>query len=152
MRHFAFCALAAALLVTGGCAKPSQTTSEGSPSPSAAAQATATAPQSAAPEASGGPTTTPTSSPDPNLLSWDNGTIVRTYPAQTTTNPNNFVTSGVAMPAPGTQTFTIVFELAGQAQFTSFSAALPATFNNQTATVDIAVASDAANGSYHDVG
>ena len=156
MRHFAFCALAVALLVTGGCAKPSQTTSEGSPSPSpspsAAAQATATASQSAAPEASGGPTSTPTPSPDPNLLSWDNGTIVRSYPAQTTTNPNNFVTSGVAMPAPGTQPFAIIFELAGQAQFTSFSADLPETSNNQTATVDIAVASDAANGSYHDVG
>ena len=160
-RRFLAPIAACVLLVAAGCARGTQSTESASPEPSAAASVAVAA--SAAPEAAAtplvagatsaptGPTPTPT--PVPNLLSWESGTIVRSYPAALTDDPQRVAEHSFTAPTGAMPTETFVFELPTQVQFTSFSAALPVTASGGTAaSVAFAVAADGANGSFQNVG
>jgi outer membrane protein OmpA-like peptidoglycan-associated protein len=168
LRRYLAPLFACAVLAAAGCSHGSRaTSSETSASPSAAESlaaaasvtpeplATPTQAASAAPTLVPGTTAspTPTATPTPNLLTWQSGTITRTYPAQATFDQGRFPAVGYTVPATVTGTQTFVFELPGQAQFTGFSAALPTYGTGGTPTsITFAVAADGANGSYQNVG
>jgi outer membrane protein OmpA-like peptidoglycan-associated protein len=163
-RHFRTPLVACILLVGAGCAHGGQSTTQDSPSPEAAASVAAATPAAATapvPAATAGSTLAPgataspvpTATPTPNLLTWDSGTIVRSYPAQATFDGGGFPDGGYQVPSTVTGTQTFIFELPGQAQFTGFSATLPTYGVGGTQTsITFAVAADGANGSYQNVG
>lgn len=101
------------------------------------------------------PTPAPTATPDPNLLSWKNGAIVRAYPAQRLTDsfdPNEiFDDVHYAEGAKGP--FIFVYELPGAASIASFTAQLPTVVPSAApATVTFAVSTNGAQGDFKDVG
>ena len=89
-------------------------------------------------------------SADPNLLAWTNGTVVRQFPTQLSSPSPDLFTGGLDGWVTGQGPFVIVFELPGTASITSFSALLVG--GDTPSSLDFAIASDGANGSYRDLG
>jgi outer membrane protein OmpA-like peptidoglycan-associated protein len=84
----------------------------------------------------------PSATPDPMLLSWKGGTIVRSYPASSLSSDrgiDNIAEGGPSYAKDATGPFVFIFELAGPAAITSFSATLPPKGDGDPATVDFAV-------------
>lgn len=111
---------------------------------------------SPSPSPSASPSTEPTPAnglPDANLLSWKDGTIVRSYPSTglTTTDPNTFV-GGINYESGADGPFVFVYELAGVADMTAFAAQLPASSSGPAATVAFAVGNGGPNGAFQDAG
>ena len=149
---------AMALLVVGCGKSASHGTLEASASPAASAMATVTPAVGTSEAPSTSPQATPTSTataqptPDPNLLAWSNGTIVRSYPTGSGDNANDFAHSGFSPPSGNTQPYSLLFELPGTAAFTSFATQLPDAGPSAVGSVVFAVSSDGPTGMFHDVG
>lgn len=111
-----------------GCSHGASGSGTASSSPSASSQATAggtpdTSPPVAAstsPEASASPT------PDPNLLSYQNGAVVRSYTSALDGSPNDFAGDGANVP-DGVKQMSVVWELPGVADLTQAHVELDAT-------------------------
>lgn len=141
-----------------GCAKAANTAGPIASSP--ASEQASVAP--GASETASAPTTTtaagaatapePTPTPNTNLLDWQNGTIVRSYPAAATNEPSGFARDGVRMPSGSTVPIVITYELPGPAAISAFSADLPATASGVTAAVEFAVGTNGPAGDFHSVG
>lgn len=102
----------------GGGSQPSGEPSA-SPPPAAATPAqTPGALTTAAPVPSGEPTVEPTATPDPDLLSPQNGTIVRTSSKELTQSPDRFYSEGSDVQTDSHGPYTVVWELAGVADLT----------------------------------
>jgi outer membrane protein OmpA-like peptidoglycan-associated protein len=71
------------------------------------------------------PTPEPTPTPNPNLLSWVNGTIVRSYPTAMSRAPEDLAESGSDVKVGSQGPYTIVYELPGIAQISKFQVVLP---------------------------
>jgi outer membrane protein OmpA-like peptidoglycan-associated protein len=81
--------------------------------------------------------------PDPTLLSWRGGTIVRSYPVEKLDKDQNVGSlpeSGPSYAKGAKGPFVFVFELAGEGAIQSFSATLPTKGADDAASVDFAVA------------
>src|SRR5580692_10495580 len=84
----------------------------------------------------------PSATPDPMLLSWQGGTIVRSYPFSSLSRDrgiDDIAEHGPYYAKDATGPFVFVFELAGPAAITSFSATLPRKGDGDPATVAFAV-------------
>lgn len=144
----------AGVLIAGGCSKHAPS---GASAPASATAPAASASSAALASPAAAASAEPTATPDPNLLSWRNGTLVRSYPAAldspSPSSPSSFASDGFTLPTGATGPYAFVFELPGNATFTSFAVDLPATATGQSAgSVDVGIASDAAAGPYRDLG
>jgi len=133
--------------------------------PSAAATATPVTPSSAstvaaAPTAGGTPVTVPTPTPDPNLLSTSNGTILRSYVPAALDRTGDGNLGNVAARGAGTEIaadakppFVFTFELPGVATITGFTAGLRGTPDNGTPpSVTFAVSTTSATSGFTSAG
>ncbi len=94
------------------------------------------------------PSPSPTATPNPNLLSADNGTIVRSYPAGV--DPQNAV-DGVNIGKDVKPPYAFVFELPGVATIDSFVVQLGAPPEGQSPGATVAVSTTSATDGFHDV-
>lgn len=163
MRCYSLLLCALAALALNGCAKHGAS-SAGGPSASPAATAAATAPAGSpaaapsgspaaaptgSPAASATPSSTPT--PEPNLLSWRSGTIVRSYPA-TDDDPSSTPEGGFSAPSGTNGPWVYVYELAGPAKLTRVSAALPAKGDKgESATATFAASTSGPDSGFADI-
>lgn len=107
----------------------------------------------ATPESAGAATPEATATPNTNLLSWKNGTIVRAYPTTGDFDVNSLAERGISYPSGSTGPFVFDFELPGPAAITAFTADLPATEpSSPPASVTFAVSTNGAQGDYRDAG
>jgi outer membrane protein OmpA-like peptidoglycan-associated protein len=145
-------------VLIAGCAKQAESTGGVASSPaseqaSVAPGASETASAPAATTASGATATPePTPTPDTNLLDWQNGTIVRRYPAAAANDPSTFARDGVRMPSDSTDPIVITYELPGPAAIGAFSADLPVAASGKNASVAFAVGTNGPAGDFHNVG
>jgi outer membrane protein OmpA-like peptidoglycan-associated protein len=144
-------------LLIAGCSGHNASSSSPAPSPPATAtpatvaQTSAASPGASESAASPSPTASPT--PDPNLLSPANGTILRSYPAVygNDANVRNVAESPPGLPDGSKGPFVYVFELPGPATFSSFSAELNGE-EKDFPVVTFAVSSTGPDGGFQDVG
>jgi outer membrane protein OmpA-like peptidoglycan-associated protein len=133
---------------------PSSSPPAATAAPTLAATSAASAEATALPSGAT-PTPEPTATPDPNLLSWKNGAIVRAYPVLRLTenfDPNDIV-EGVNYVQNASGPFVFVYELPGTASIASFTAQLPRVEpSSAPATVTFAVSTSGAGGDFKDVG
>jgi outer membrane protein OmpA-like peptidoglycan-associated protein len=165
-RFFASVALCV-LVVCAACSKQQAQTTEPSPASSASAEGTTAAPAtpaadlgSAAPASSGAPsagptaepTPTPTASPVANLLSVQNGTVLRAYPAAAA-NPWATALAGYSAADKDAGPWVFVYELPGVATLTSLSATVPTkSETGQGSTVSFALSTTSATAGFSDAG
>ncbi|MFY9739914.1 MAG: OmpA family protein [Candidatus Cybelea sp.] len=126
---------------------------------SSTATAAPTSAESASPATAGTPISAPTSTPDPNLLSASNGTILRSYSPATLDGmgDGNLANAaggiGTELPDTAKPPLVFTFELAGPATITGFQADLrDAATNGPTPSVAFAVSSTGADRGFSDVG
>jgi len=152
---------ACAVLVTAGCAKQQTQTTAAEPTATAIAEATAApeltsvptaeAPAAGATTVPGEPTPEPTATPNPNLLSRLNGTILRAYPA-TLDDPSQADT-GFSVQDSDAGPFVFVYELPGTATLSRLSAQVVAKDESgKGARVAFAVSTTSATAGFSDVG
>jgi outer membrane protein OmpA-like peptidoglycan-associated protein len=135
-RFFASVVLCAAVLCAA-CSKQQAQTTAPSPAPSVSAAADATPAASATPAAdaasvaspspgaaSAAASPTPSASPVANLLTPQNGTILRAYPA-TVDNPVVVADSGLSVDANAAGPWVLIYELPGTATLSGVSAQVP---------------------------
>jgi outer membrane protein OmpA-like peptidoglycan-associated protein len=165
MRSLLLPLAAALVLAATGCGGHAQSQDVASPVASTEASAAPTASiepsetPSGSPEASptpgGTPTPVPTPTPNTNLLSWQNGAVVRAYPSPAVddTRVNDIATRGPSYQSGAVGPFVFVYELPGPAAITGFSADLPRAEPSATpAAVSFAVSTTGATGDFKDVG
>jgi len=150
------------VLVCTACAKQQTQTTEPSPAATVSASAEATSAVSATPasdlasaaspspgEASAAPTPSPT--PVPNLLTPQNGTVLRAYPP-TVDNPESVGQSGFSADANAAGPWVFVFELPGTATLSSVSAEVPAKDDaGKGSSATFAVSTTSATDGFSDV-
>jgi len=155
IRRFSMPAAIGLALLLGACGGRGQEQSAASPEASTAST-TASAEASAATASATTSAPEPTPTPDLNLLSWKNGTIVRTYPLQALgPNPDasRFAEDPPDYPAGAKGPFVYVFELPASAAITSFSADLPKVDPSATpATVTFATSATGPTGDFKGAG
>jgi outer membrane protein OmpA-like peptidoglycan-associated protein len=155
-----------ALVAVAACSKQQSQTTAPSPSPSATAELTAApsaspgldasaAPGSSAAASAGPtaePTPTPTASPVANLLSVQNGTVLRAYPAAAD-NPGAIALAGFSAGAQAAGPWVFVYEFPGVTTLTSLSAEVPMKSDTgQGSTVTFALSTTSATAGFSDVG
>ncbi|HEX3466368.1 MAG TPA: hypothetical protein VHS78_20140 [Candidatus Elarobacter sp.] len=172
MRHSGFVSACALLIAVAACAgRGGQSGSASSPAPEAtgavtetpaAAASTAPLPAAAtvAPSSEGTPVVVPTDTPEPNILSTANGTVLRSYspPALDRMNDGNLGNAahgiGVELPSDAKPPFVFTFELPAVAKISEFQAALRAAADPQgpAPSVTFAVSTSGADSGFSDVG
>ena len=104
---------------------------------------------SAEASAPAGPIPTPT--PDLNLLSYTNGTIVRSYPTALATDPAGVVLHGPVFKDGSSGPWQIVYEFPGVAHLGRIAVSLPGPDQNPPPSVTIAASTQAADAGFRDI-
>jgi outer membrane protein OmpA-like peptidoglycan-associated protein len=162
LRHLPAAAIVA-LLGIAACGGGGGTSTAASPSAESSAAAATEAPSGAASAApseevslGGTPTPQPTPTVNPNLLSWENGAIVRAYPAKaldSSPDVKAFADRGPTYNNNAVGPFVFVYELPGPANLTAFTAHLPMAQPSATpAAVTFATSNSGAAGDFKDAG
>jgi outer membrane protein OmpA-like peptidoglycan-associated protein len=166
VRRLGIVSALALFVVLAGCSGRGQSTSTASPSPAGVATAEASVAPSAAPAteasagagASPGPVAVPTASPEPNLLSTANGTVLRSYSpaALDRMNDGNLGNAahgiGSELPDDAKPPFVFTFELPSVAKISQFGAALRRADSGTQPSVTFAVSTAGADRGFTDVG
>lgn len=136
-------------LLLAACHSGGQTTEQtATPEPTAAASAEPSAGASASPSTSAEPTETPT--PQPNLLSYENGTIVRAYSPDISEDPDEISEHGTAEDKAAEGQFA-VFELAGVADLTGVEVFTDGREGNDQYSVSVAGSTTSATSGFTDI-
>lgn len=94
----------------------------------------------------------PSATPDVNLLSYDNGTIVRSYPTGLTNDPTDVAVHGPAFKDGAAGPWEFVYEFAGVAGLGKIAVSIPGADLNPLPSVTVAVSTDSAATGFHDIG
>lgn len=142
---------AIAALALAGCAKQGQGGAAATATPPASPAASGSPAAPASPSATAAASPAATATPQPNLLSWQSGSIVRSYPAGME-DPDSTPEDGFDPGQTGNGPWVFVYELPGQTKIVRVSAALSQKDESgKGATATFAVSSSGPDSGFSDL-
>ncbi len=145
-----------ALVACGGSSTSGGAAGSPGAAPTVQASAAAGTPDSSAAAASQAPggtdTPEPTPTPNANLLSYQNGARVVSYPAQMSSDPDEVAIGSISLPDGATGPFVFIYELPTTEHIDSFTPSFDALDTSPKRTATIAVSTTSATDGFHDVG